>query len=91
MVSAILWALAGFILRGDYMKSKITKQVQDLYSEIQDTHLKLIKLNQVKRFEADYFIEICDLEEKQKLINNQLKQLGWIFDYETFNLVGLNE
>lgn len=69
----------------------MTKQVNDLYTEMQETHLKLIKLNHTKRFDLDYFEEIAMLEDKQTIINNELKKLGWFFDFERFILVGLKE
>lgn len=65
----------------------MSDKVNNLYSEIITAHTKLIKLNQSKRFDLDYFNEISELEEQQTLINNQLKRLGWRFDYEHCILV----
>lgn len=66
-------------------------QVRQIFEELKATHLRLTKLNCSKRQDSDYYVEISNLEEKQRILSNQLKSKGWVFNYELIKMEKLNE
>lgn len=66
-------------------------EINRIYNEIKETHFKLAKLNCVKRQDSDYYRQLTELEQRQKELNERLKQKGWSFNFELIKMEKLKE
>lgn len=68
-------------------------ETQRIFNELKEVHLKLVKINCTKpnNCSFDYFNKLMALEQKQKELNERLKQKGWFFNYELIKMERFKE